>query len=221
MTTEQDLSSAVLRGLKVVVVDYESGNLRSVAKALERAGVCPVVSGDPAELSNADAVVLPGVGAAGSAMKTLHRRGLIDPLRGFIESGKPFLGLCLGLQLLMERAEEGDVACLGVAPGRARRLPSNLKVPHMGWNLVEFTGSHPALREMPPKGYFYFVHSYYVDPEDAGLAVGFTEYGLRFCSVLAKGGLLATQFHPEKSGPLGLKLYRGFARHAAALAGGG
>lgn len=210
--------SASFKSLKVLVVDYESGNLRSVAKALEKAGVSPIISGDPKELALADAVILPGVGAGDSAMEALGRRGLVEPLRGFVASGRPFLGVCLGLQLLMESTEEGDAPCLGIIPGRVRRLPAGLKVPHMGWNLVELRGQHPVLKDVPKEAYFYFVHSYYVEPKEEQLTIGVTEYSLKFCSVLARDNILATQFHPEKSGYWGLKVYRNFVEHAALVA---
>ena len=214
MNSEGSLD-AESNGLKVVVVDYGSGNLRSVARALEKAGVSPVISGDPGELATADAVVLPGVGAGDSAMKALNRRGLTPALQESIAAGLPFLGVCLGLHLLMERTEEGDVACLGIVAGQVRRLPPDMKVPHMGWNLVETSGEHPVFRGMPRSGYFYFVHSYYVEPREQQSVLGITEYGLPFCSVLAVDNVIATQFHPEKSGPLGLKLYANFVRQAA------
>ena len=201
-------------GLKVTLVDYGYGNIRSVARALAKAGVEPVISGDPQELAQADAAVVPGVGAADSAMKALERLGLVDALRRFIELRRPMLGVCMGQQLLMDWTEEGDVPCLGIVPGRAKRLPAGQKVPHMGWNRVEFVASHPLLDGIPNPSYFYFVHSYYTEPDAAAAKVGMTEYGVRFCSMLAKGSVAATQFHPEKSGPLGLRMYENFVRLA-------
>ena len=199
-------------GLKVTLVDYGYGNIRSVARALTKAGVTPVISGDPRELVNADAAVVPGVGAADSAMKALERLGLADALRRFIESRRQLLGICMGQQLLMDWTEEGDVPCLGVVPGTAKLLPAGQKVPHMGWNSVEFVASHPLLEGIPNSSYFYFVHSYYTQPDAESSVVGMTEYGVRFCSMLAKGNVTATQFHPEKSGPLGLRMYDNFVR---------
>jgi glutamine amidotransferase len=196
--------------IQIVVIDYKSGNLRSVAKALESHGVTPRVTGDPSDLVGADAVILPGVGSGPAAMDALGQRGLVEPLRAFVAEGRPFLGVCLGLQLLLDRTEEGDAPCLGIVPGRVRRLPSGLKVPHMGWNSVEFSQQHPILDGIPPGSHFYFVHSYYADPEGADGVIGTTEYGLPFCSVYAQGNLVATQFHPEKSGPVGLRIYRNF-----------
>ena len=196
--------------IKLVVIDYQSGNLRSVARALESVGVSPLVSGDPGELSNADAVVFPGVGSGPAAMAALRQRGLVEPLREYIASGRPFLGVCLGLQLLLERTEEGDARCLRIIPGEVKRLPGGLKVPHMGWNSVQIGAEHPVLRGIPQGSHFYFVHSYYAAPDEAKSVAGTTEYGFPFCSVYANGNLVATQFHPEKSGPVGLRVYENF-----------
>ncbi len=209
-------------GLKIVVIDYQSGNLRSVAKALEAVGANPLVTGNAAELASADAVILPGVGSGPAAMQALAERKLTQPLIDYLASGQPFLGVCLGLQLLLERTEEGDAPCLGVIPGRVRRLPAGLKVPHMGWNRVEFRSEHPVLAGISAGSHFYFVHSYYADPEDRSGVAGATTYGLPFCSVYAQGNLAATQFHPEKSGRVGLQVYRNFlafAKSAAEKAG--
>ena len=196
--------------MKLVVIDYESGNLRSVSRALECQGVIPLVTGDAAEFDTADAVVFPGVGSGPAAMDALNQRGLVGPIRDYIASGRPFLGICLGLQLLMDRTEEGDKPCLGVVPGNAKHLPPGLKVPHMGWNSVRFNAEHLVLAGIPQDSYFYFVHSYYAAPEDPSGVSGTTKYGIPFCSVYAKDNLVATQFHPEKSGPAGLQLYKNF-----------
>ena len=205
--------------IKLVVIDYESGNLRSVAKALESVGVSPIVTADPAEIASADAVVFPGVGAAPSAMAALNSRNLVEPLRDYVASGRPFMGVCLGLQLLMDRSEEGDIPCLAIVPGQAKRLttgePANgLKLPHMGWNSVRFTGNHSVFEGIPQDCYFYFVHSYYAAPADSDGLVGITSYGVDFCSVYANGNLVATQFHPEKSGLIGVSIYKNFAAMA-------
>jgi len=196
--------------MKLVLIDYDSGNLRSVSRALESQGVDPLVTGEPADLDSADAVILPGVGSGPAAMDALNVRGLVTPIREYIASGKPFLGICLGLQLLMDRTEEGDSPCLGVVPGNARLLPPGLKVPHMGWNNVNFKNQHPLVAGIPQDSYFYFVHSYYAAPQDLEGVSGTTEYGIPFCSIYANGNLVATQFHPEKSGPVGLRLYKNF-----------
>ena len=203
--------------MKLVVIDYESGNLRSVTRALESQGASPVVTGDAVQLQDADAVVLPGVGSGPSAMLALSQRGLVQPLRAFVASGKPFLGVCLGLQLLLERTEEGDAQCLGVLKGQVRRLPDRdgLKIPHMGWNNVNLRSKHPAIQDIPQNSYFYFVHSYYADPDDSESVLGATEYGVSFCSIFARGNLIATQFHPEKSGAAGLRIYKNFVALAA------
>ncbi len=201
-------------GFKLVVIDYQSGNVRSVTRALESAGVSPLVTGDPAELPGADAVIFPGVGSGPAAMSALEDRGLVAPLQDYVASGRPFMGICLGLQLLLDRTEEGDASCLGIIPGHVKRLPDGLKIPHMGWNSVEFEADHPVLRDVPQGSHFYFVHSYYAAPSEQTWVAGTTEYGVPFCSVYAKDNLVATQFHPEKSGPVGLRVYRNFVELA-------
>ena len=200
--------------LEVTVVDYESGNLRSVSRALEKAGARPRVTGDPELILQADAVVLPGVGSGDSAMRGLRSRGLVEPLREYAASGRPFLGVCLGLQLLMDATDEGNVPCLGIVHGKTRRLPGGLKVPHMGWNQVRLTGDSPVFEGIPDNSDFYFVHSYYGEPIDEELIAGVTEYRIPFCSAIVRDSLIATQFHPEKSGALGLKIYDNFVRLA-------
>ena len=207
--------------MKLVVVDYESGNLRSVSRALESWGVSPLVSGEPEEIAAADAVVLPGVGSGPAAMSALRQRGLVEPLRDFADSGRPFLGICLGLQLLLDWTEEdGGAPCLGIVPGRVKRLPESnggptLKIPHMGWNSVALNDAHPAMSGIDSGSYFYFVHSFYAEPSGSDGVLGMTEYALPFCSVYAKDNVIATQFHPEKSGPTGLRIYRNFIEMAA------
>ena len=209
-----------MTGLNLAVIDYESGNLRSVGKALERAGAQPVVTSDPKMLLEADAAILPGVGSGDAAMRALQKRGLVEPIREFVASGKPFMGVCLGLQLLMDGTDEGDAQCLGIVPGRTRQLPPGLKVPHMGWNQVQFSARHPVFEGVASDAHFYFVHSYYADPEDKSLVAGVTEYGVPFCSVLIRDNLVATQFHPEKSSTLGLKIYQNFVAYAGAAVKG-
>ncbi len=208
--------------MKLVIVDYESGNLRSVSRALHSCGASPLVSSDTDDLANADAVVLPGVGSGPAAMNALQQRRLVEPLREFANSGRPFLGICLGLQLLLDWTyEEAGSPCLGIVPGKVRRLRESngcgpsLKIPHMGWNSVTLKGEHPALAGIDSGSYFYFVHSFYAEPSEPDGALGATEYGLSFCSVYARGNVVATQFHPEKSGPVGLRIYRNFVAMAA------
>lgn len=201
----------------IAIVDYDAGNLRSVVRAAEHGGAEVTLTADPDVICSADGVIFPGVGAAGDAMDALRDRGLVDPLREVVARGRPFLGVCLGLQLLLEISEEaGRHECLGVFPGVVRAIPPGLKVPHMGWNSVHFESEHPVIAGIPNDSYFYFVHSFYGDVTDPSCVLGMTEYGsLRFASVLARGNVVATQFHPEKSSTNGLKIYANFARWVA------
>ena len=201
---------------RIVIIDYESGNLRSVARAVEMAGVTPRVTSAAGALDAADGVILPGVGSGPAAMAALESRGLVRPLLDYIAGGRPFLGVCLGLQLLLDATDEGDANCLGLVPGRVRRLPAGLKVPHMGWNTVRFQRPHPLWAGIPQDSHFYFVHSYYADPVARSDVAGLTDYGVPFCSIYARDNVVATQFHPEKSGTGGLRIYANFIQQAAA-----
>lgn len=202
----------------IAVLDYGAGNLRSVANALLRLGCQPRITSRPAEVLTAAATILPGVGAAGEAYDSLERLGLAQALQQLIGEGRPLFAVCVGMQVLLSATEEGGWhRCLGVIPGVARRLPSHLKVPHMGWNQVRQEIGHPLFEGIPDEANFYFVHSYYPDLEDASVVAGTTQYGLRFCSVLVRGNLVATQFHPEKSGELGLRMYANFIRFAGVV----
>jgi len=199
----------------IAVIDYGAGNLRSVVNAISRLGYQPKITSDPNEVLNAQAVILPGVGAAADAMSNLKKLQLVGPIRRIIDEDRPFLGVCLGLQVLFTGTEEGGWhECLGIIPGRVRKLPSGLKIPHMGWNQVKQKISHPVFEGVPDEANFYFVHSYYAEPEDKSLVAGETDYSIPFCSVMARGNLVATQFHPEKSGELGLKIYDNFIKLA-------
>lgn len=203
----------------IVVIDYDAGNLRSVARALAHVDEAPLVSADPADIGRAAGIVLPGVGAAADTMHNLVSRNLVEPLREYIAAGRPFLGVCMGLQALFERSEEGGgQECLGVLPGEVRLFAAGegRKVPHMGWNTVEWVRSHPVTTGIPSGSYFYFVHSYYPWTSAGGLALGVTEYGVTFPSVVARGNVVATQCHPEKSGEHGLRLYANFVAWARA-----
>ena len=201
----------------IVIIDYGAGNLRSVQKAFEHLGHEAVFTSDPDALEDAPAIVFPGQGASPPAMAKLERDGMADAIRGAIYGGKPFFGVCLGLQLLLERSEEGDTRCLGIVPGAVKRFNAEgLKVPHMGWNAVTVPSEHPVFEGIPPESYFYFVHSYYAAPTDPTWVAGTTTYGTEFASVLAHENLVATQFHPEKSGAIGLKLYDNFVRRFVA-----
>ena len=200
--------------LRIAIVDYGAGNLRSVAKAIESLGHEAVVTSDPKDLRTVDGTVFPGQGIAGPAMERLKAAGMDVALKDTVAAGQPFFGVCLGLQLIFDRSEEGDTACLGILPGRTIRFTQGLKVPHMGWNAVRFVRPHPVFDGVEDGTQFYFVHSYYGVPDDEGLVIGETDYGTTFASAVATGNLLATQFHPEKSGMTGVRLYDNFFRHA-------
>ena len=202
--------------LEIAIVDFGAGNLRSVAKALETVGASARVTQDPSEILAAKGVILPGVGSSGSAMAALHERNLVEPLLEVAANGTPFLGVCLGLQLLLETSEEDPDPCLGIVRGGGKRFVTDLKVPHMGWNQVNLLREHPLFQGVPSDSYFYFVHSYYVVPTEESEILATTEYGINFCSVLARDNLIATQFHPEKSGPIGLRVYENFVKHMVA-----
>jgi glutamine amidotransferase len=206
----------------IAIVDYGAGNLRSVRRALEAVGEAPVVTDDPAVVERAEGLVLPGVGSAQDAMRALDRLGLSDPLRAYAASGRPFLGVCVGLQVLFDWSDEGGgVPCLGILPGRVKRFASDeangLKVPHMGWNTVQFTRDDPYLAGLPSSSHFYFVHSYYAEPSDPAITLGSCAYGLDFAAIVARANVTATQFHPEKSADLGLRLYKNFANQVSGV----
>ena len=206
----------------VAVIDYGGSNLRSVVKALETVAGDRhqiLVSDDARRIASADRVVFPGQGAMGDCMARLHEHGLVDVIRECART-RPFFGICLGLQsLLQHSAEDGGTACLDVFPGEVRRFPPNpapaedgspRKIPHMGWNQVEWAREHPVTHGIARDTRFYYVHSYYVVPQDATLTLGYTDYIQRFTAALASGYVIATQFHPEKSAHAGLKLLENF-----------
>ena len=203
-----------MSGPEIAIVDYQAGNLRSVQKALEKFGARATVTSDAGEIARADALVFPGQGSNDSSMRQLKAKNLVGPIKDFVASGKPFLGVCLGLQLLLEGSDEGVEPGLGILAGRVRRLPPGTKVPQMGWNQVQFHLEHPVLNGFPSGTYFYFVHSYYADLENKAVVAGTTTYGLEFCSAVAWDNVVAVQFHPEKSGTSGLKLYELFVQRA-------
>ncbi len=201
----------------IAVIDYGAGNLRSVTNALTRLGYEPHITQDPDDVLRADAVIFPGVGAAADAMLRLKRAGMDEAIREVVRDNRPLLAICLGMQVLLTASEEhGRSECLGVIPGTVKRLPPGLTVPHMGWNQVKQTAEHPIFDGIPDEANFYFVHSYYADPEDPGVTAGRTEYGMSLCSVIARGNLVGTQFHPEKSGQVGLRMYDNFLRMSGA-----
>jgi glutamine amidotransferase len=198
----------------IAIIDYGMGNLRSVEKAFERTGHAATITHDPAVLAAASKVVLPGVGAFRDAIAALESRGLVEPIRGSIASGKPFLGICLGLQLLFDRSfEDGEYQGLGLVPGDVVKfaLPPEYKVPHMGWNQIRFHRRPPIFAGVDDGAHFYFVHSSYVVPRDASVIAAETDYPQPFCSSLWRDNLFATQFHPEKSQAVGLRVLKNFA----------
>jgi glutamine amidotransferase len=204
--------------VKLVIVDYGAGNLHSVTRAVVHGGVRPLVTSRPKYVGDAEALIVPGVGAAADTMLNLRRHHLVEPIREFIASGRPFLGVCMGQQALFDVSEEGgEHECLGVLPGRVVRFPDGLKVPHIGWNQVRQTRPHPIFEGVPDGSYFYFLNSYYPRPEDRSVVIGETEYGVTFPSVVARDNVVATQFHPEKSGELGLRMYANFLAIASGV----
>jgi glutamine amidotransferase len=198
---------------RVAILDYGMGNLRSVARAVDRAGGEPVVTSDPGEAEMADAMVVPGVGAFAACMDGLRGVGLDGAVKGFAGSDRPLLGVCLGMQVLFDRSDEGDAEGLGVFAGEVRRLPATVKVPHIGWNEVSWTAGHPLVAGIDSGTRFYFVHSYACVPKQP-VTVGETEHGMRFAAAVARDTVFATQFHPEKSGDAGLEIYRNLVKAA-------
>ena len=203
----------------IAIIDYEAGNLTSVQRALDHLGAPCAVTQDASRIAEAERVIFPGVGAAGAAMASLKRLGLDEALRQALADGKPVLGICLGTQVIFEGSEEdGGTDCLGILTGRAIRFPTGLadaqggplKIPHMGWNRVQWTRPHPVFLGLPAEAEFYFVHSYHPAPGRPEEVVGLTEYGYPFASALARSNLAAVQFHPEKSGRPGLKILENF-----------
>jgi glutamine amidotransferase len=197
----------------IAILDYGSGNLHSVSRALARVGGDPIVTGDPAEVARSDALVIPGVGHFGSCMRAICHHSLDEAIRAFRATGRPVFGVCVGMQVLFQGSDEDPEDGLAVLPGRVRRLPAGVKVPHMGWNTVTWTRPHPYTEDVPDGTRFYFVHSYAPDPSDD--AVGVTEHGRPFMAAVARDNVFATQFHPEKSGEPGLQLYERFAKAVA------
>ena len=197
----------------IAIIDYGAGNIRSIEKALEYVGASVQVTDEPDTVNKAQAIVLPGVGSGGAAMSRMTERGLDNAIRKATQQGKPFLGICLGMQLLADHHAEGEVDGLSLFPGAVRRIPYGPKIPHMGWNQVK--PQHTALDifdNIPPDAYFYFAHSYYVEPQDSQGVAAVTDYGSPFCSVIVTERVWGTQFHPEKSGSVGLQLLQNFLK---------
>jgi glutamine amidotransferase len=198
----------------LAIIDYQMGNLRSVQKGFEKMGHAAAITSDPATLAQADKLVLPGVGAFADAIAELRRRELVEPIRDAIAGGKPFLGICLGLQLLFDVGyEDGEHEGLGILPGEVRRfdVPPEYKVPHMGWNRVHLKRRPPIFAGVEDDSHFYFVHSYYVAPQDDAVVSGVASYPNPFCAMVWRDNLFATQFHPEKSQAVGLQVLKNFA----------
>ena len=201
----------LMKKYKMVIIDYGMGNLRSVQKALEVCGAKPVITDRPTDVERAEKIVLPGVGAFGQAMKELKKRKLITVLKDKINGGTPYLGLCLGLQLLFSFSEEGNVKGLGILQGRVKRFRVGLKVPHMGWNTISVRRRDcPLMEGVQSNDYFYFVHSFYAAPQEKEVVLSTTRYGIEFCSAIWRDNIFATQFHPEKSQQAGLRVVQNF-----------
>jgi imidazole glycerol-phosphate synthase subunit HisH len=201
----------------IAIIDYKAGNITSVARALQSIGKDYLITDKIDQLEAASHVIFPGVGAAGDAMANLRERQLDSWLRDWIKKGKPLMGICLGTQIILNYSEENDTKCVGLVSGSTKRFSDNmaydgrkLKIPHMGWNSVELQRPHPVFANISAEAEFYFVHSYYPAPSRESVVLGVTDYGIKFCSVLAVNNLVAMQFHPEKSGKPGLQILRNF-----------
>ncbi|MCF8067349.1 MAG: imidazole glycerol phosphate synthase subunit HisH [Desulfobacterales bacterium] len=201
----------------IAIIDYDAGNLTSVERAVKHLDYPCVVTNDMKEIESAERVIFPGVGAAGSAMESLSRLNLGNALKSAVDSGKPVLGICLGTQIIMGHSDENDTPCLGFVDGNVRMFPDGLteegrklKIPHMGWNRIQIKIDHPILSGVQTYDEFYFVHGYYPEPSNSTHVIATTEYGLTFSSVIGHDNIIATQFHPEKSGEPGLRILKNF-----------
>ena len=210
----------------IAIIDYNAGNLKSVERALKKLGHACLVTHDREEIRGAERVVFPGVGAAGKAIADLRRLGVDRTLREVLESGTPLLGICLGAQIVLDRSDEGATRCLGLLPGEVKGFPvplfseqeERLKIPHIGWNRVRLVRAHPVLEGIRAEDEFYFVHSYFPVPASEKVIIGRTKYGREFASIIGRGNFIATQFHPEKSGPPGLRILDNFCAWNGAYA---
>jgi imidazole glycerol-phosphate synthase subunit HisH len=196
----------------IAIIDYEGGNLTSVLRAVNHLGFDGEITQNPQVIDNADRLIFPGVGAAGASMDVLNKTGLTEIVKQQVmEKGKPFLAICIGIQILFDKSEEDNTECLGILPGEVKRFPtSELKIPQIGWNQVKQVRSHPVFDGVPDNSDFYFVNSFYSAPSDSSVTIGETEYGIRFTSAVARDNIIATQFHLEKSGPVGLRMLKNF-----------
>jgi len=198
----------------IVIIDYSAGNLTSVKRALDYLKIPSAISPDPEVIVSAERIIFPGVGHAAAAMKTLRQHQLDKALTSAFAAGTPILGICLGTQIILSHAEEGDTACLGIIPGTVPRFAlrdPSLKVPHMGWDAIIVKRTHPVLRDVGRSDEFYFVHSYYPRPSDSSAVIATCEYEGEFPAVIGDKNIIGTQFHPEKSGPAGLNILKNFA----------
>ncbi len=196
----------------IVIIDYGVGNLASVKNALDKLGIKSEISGDLKAIKKADKLILPGVGAAGQGMKNLKESGLDKIIKEEVKKGKPFLGICLGMQLLFETSEEDEVACLGIFKGAVKKFKKMKKIPQIGWNQVRRQQKNSFLKDVKDESYFYFVNSFYCLPKDKEIIAGLTKYGETFCSIVAKDNIIGVQFHPERSGVVGFQLLKNFAK---------
>lgn len=196
----------------IVVIDYGVGNLGSVKNALDKLGVKSIISSNPMIIKRAKALILPGVGAAGQGMKNLKKLKLDKIIVSEIKKGKPFLGICLGMQLLFEKSEEDNVNCLGILKGSVKKFKKMRKIPQIGWNQIDIKKDSKLFKDIKDKSYFYFVNSFYCKPKDKNVIAGTTNYGETFSSVVQKDNIIGVQFHPEKSGPVGFKLLENFVK---------
>ena len=196
--------------MKIHIIDYDAGNIESIRNALKKIGCEPVTTNNAKDLFKAKAIIFPGQGSFPSAMKKLNNNGMDKTLIELINNKMPFIGICLGLQLMFAKSEEGKCKGLDLFKGTVPKIPDSVKVPHIGWNKVSFNNSHPIFNGIPDNSYFYFLHSYYVNPDNFDNIIAQTNYGLEFCSAYAYENYVGLQFHPERSGDYGLKIYQNF-----------
>ena len=196
--------------MKIHIIDYDAGNIESIRNALKKIGCEPVTTNKPKDLFKAKAIIFPGQGSFPAAMKKLNKNGIDKTLIELINNKMPFIGICLGLQLMFTNSEEGQCNGLNLFKGTVPKIPDSVKVPHIGWNNVNFNKSHPIFNGIPDNSYFYFIHSYYVKPDNLDNIIAETNYGVEFCSAYAYENYVGLQFHPERSGDYGLQIYQNF-----------
>tara|TARA_B100000408_G_C10293349_1_gene221240 strand:- start:282 stop:887 length:606 start_codon:yes stop_codon:yes gene_type:complete len=196
--------------LKIHIIDYDAGNIESIRNALKKIGCDPITTNNPKDLFKAKAIIFPGQGSFPAAMKKLNKNGIDKTLIELINNKMPFMGICLGLQLMFAKSEEGECNGLNLFKGTVPKIPDSVKVPHIGWNNVSFNKSHPIFNGIPDNSYFYFIHSYYVNPDNRDNIIAQTSYGVEFCSAFAYENYVGLQFHPERSGDYGLQIYQNF-----------